>query len=174
MNMITDRYASAVNSHSLTVDPRTTMSDTDVLAAMGWASRQVPMAVALERLFAGDSTAANVIAAILAQQAFEYSFRIETKISRLQCADMAKACLAWHRNGRCRPCGGHGKTLIPGTARLSDHDCRVCGGTGLMPFEANFRQEWQELARWLVSEMARESGKAEPAAMRKLAPRLEL
>ena len=103
MNMITDRYASAVNSHSLTVDPRTTMSDTDVLAAMGWASRQVPMAVALERLFAGDSTAANVIAAILAQQAFEYSFRIETKISRLQCADMAKACLAWHRNGAVDP-----------------------------------------------------------------------
>ena len=43
-----------------------------------------------------------------------------------------------------------------------------------MPFEANFRQEWQELARWLVSEMARESGKAGPAATRKLAPRLEL
>lgn len=65
MNMITDRYASAVNSHSLTVDPRTTMSDTDVLAAMGWASRQVPMAVALERLFAGDSTAANVAGCVV-------------------------------------------------------------------------------------------------------------
>ena len=171
---ITDRYASAVNSHSLTVDPRTTMSDTDVLAAMGWASRQVPMAVALERLFAGDSTAANVIAAILAQQALEYSFRIETKISRLQCADMAKACLAWYRDGTCKPCGGHGYLLAPGAPMLSERACPTCAGMGKIILETQFPEAHRELVRWMAAELARESGKAGPAAMCKLAPRLEL
>lgn len=171
---IADRYASAVNSHSLTVDPRTTMSDTDVLAAMGWASRQVPLAVALERLFAGDSTAANVIVAILAQQAFEHSFKIETKISRLQCADMAKACIAWHRNGTCKPCGGHGFLLAPGAPMLSERVCHACGGTRKIDLETQFPEAHRELVRWMASELERESGKAGPAAMRKLAPRLEL
>lgn len=35
-----------------------------------------------------------------------------------------------HLDPTCKPCSGHGKTLIPGTPSLSAHDCQHCRGTG--------------------------------------------
>lgn len=185
---IQNRYASAVHSSNLAVDEKTYMGDSDVLGAMGIADRVLtqgvtsdgtpvrpsPVAVPLERLFAGDNRAAYEIVRILATMAHEHSFKLKTKISRVQCADMARACLAWHRDGSCPACEGRGYALIPGTKTLSERDCPECRGSRKMPFERQFRPEWRELARWLVSEMARASGHAGPAAMRALAPQLEL
>lgn len=188
MSKIQDRYASAVHSSNLAVDEKTYMGDSDVLGAYGIADRVLttgrtsdgqnvrpcPLAVPLERLFAGDNNAAYDIVRMLAEMAHEHSFKIKVKIKRVQCTDMAKACLAWHRDGTCKPCGGHGKTEIPGTHTLSDHDCPQCRGSGKLPFERQFKPEQRELARWLVAEMARASGYAGPAAMRALASQLEL
>jgi hypothetical protein len=134
MAIIDQRYASAVHSKSLSVDEKTTMSDTDVLGAMGLAARVLedgrtwdgkpvrpaPLAVPLARLFAGDSNAAHEIVRTLATMAFDQSFAYGIKIAKPMCEDMAKSCLAWHRNGICRRCGGHGLSLIPGTKTLSD------------------------------------------------------
>jgi hypothetical protein len=175
-----ERYATAVHARNLAVDSRTTMSNTDVLAGMALASLDYPLGVALERLFAGDNRAAKEIVRILAEMVFAKSKRLRVKIGRTVAHDLACACLAWHRNGRCPDCGGHGKTLIPGTGKdgvggfLSEHDCQTCRGTGSILFENQFRQEHQELARWLVVEMTREAGRAGPAAMAKIAPKLDL
>lgn len=198
MAAIRERYSSAVHSGSLTVDEKTTYSDSDVLGAHGLADKHLtagfvttgpdgqgypvkpaPLAVGLERLFAGDNSATHAIVRALAEMVFEQSWVEKVKLSRVQADDMARACLAWHRGGTCKACGGHGKTLIPGTKTHSDHDCQACydrrlgAATGKIPFERNFRQEWQPLARWLVVEMERESGRAGQAAMRAIAPKLD-
>lgn len=201
---ITERYSRAV--HASTLKPNSHKGDegsattnVDVLGGYGLADKHLssgwrttgrngegynikpaPLAVPLERLLAGDGRAAHEIVRILADMAFEHSWVERVRISHPKCEDMARACLAWYRNGRCNPCGGHGKILIEESKALSNRDCPHCydprsqSSTGKIPFERNFRQEWQSLARWLVSEMARETGKAGPAAMAALAPRLEL
>ena len=171
---IQDRYASAVHSRSLTVDPRTRMSDTDVLGAYGLASREVPLAVALERLFAGDNKAAPQIAEALGGMAHQHSYKLDVRISKIECHDLAKACLAWHRNGTCRECGGHGYQLAPGAPMLSERECPACNGTGRINLEQQFHPELRELVRWMAAELARETGRAGPAAMRRIAPMLEL
>lgn len=187
MATIKERYSTAVHSKALTVDPKTTMSDTDVLSAMGWAGKYLergrnahgepikpaPLAVPLERLFAGDNNAAHEVVRVLGEAVYAESWHIRVKISRGQAADMARACLAWHRDGRCKPCGGLGQVVISGTRTLGD-SCPSCHGAGKIALEANFRQEWRDLARWAVAEMDRAAGRAGPEAMRALAPKMEL
>jgi len=189
---ISDQYARAVNSKNLKSEERTTQSDADVLGAMGLADRTLStgwkttapgegypvrpskLAVPLERLFKGDNGAAHEIVRILSDMVFVKSWDLQVRISRLAAADMACACLAWHRNGTCKPCGGHGLTLIPGVPSLSGHQCPVCRGTGKILLEKQFRPEHHDLVRWLVDEMTREVGRAGNAAMRSLAPTLEM
>lgn len=193
---IQNRYASAVHSKNLAVDGKTTMSDSDTLGAYGIADRVLttgrtsdghhvrpaPLAVALERLFNGDNRAAYQIVRVLSSLAHEHSKDINCKIKPVQCTDLARACLAWHRDGRCPTCEGRGYSLIPGTKTLSERECHeCCPGTvparwrtpGKIPFERQFRPEWRDLARWMVTEMTRASGYAGPAAMRALAPQLK-
>lgn len=180
---ISQRYATATTSSNL--KPRTEQQetgDTDVLGAYAIASKRLtegcdrhgnifkpaPLAVPLERLLTGDGSAATEIVKLLADKAFTQSWAQGVKISRMQCDDMAKACLAWWRDGVCKVCGGHGKTLIPGSKSFSDHDCQACRGTGKIKFEVQFKPEHRELANWLVDQVEREVGRAGPAAMRAL------
>lgn len=184
---IRERYRSAVQSHCLTVDERTVFSDTDVLGAMGLADRNLargyetdargratrtftpaPLAVPLERLFAGDSRAAGVIVEILAGMAAHEARRQSVRITDAQATDISRAVLAWHRSGTCQPCGGRGKPIIKDTPVESARDCDHCAGTGKIPFETNFRHEWKPIARWLRDRVEIESGRAAPAAMRKI------
>lgn len=175
---ILDRYASAVRSSHLTVDERTTYSDTDVLGAMALADRNLtkdshPLAVALERLFTGDNGAAPKIVGVLAGMVRGKAPALKLKITLTQAEDIARACLAWHRDGVCKPCGGHGTLVIPGSTTLGTQTCKPCRGEGRVPFERQFRVEWRDLAAWLVSEMEREQARAGPAAMKMIAPRLD-
>jgi hypothetical protein len=184
---VTDRYASAIRSSCLTVDERTTFSDTDVVGAMGLADRcltegrdsngnpgrHAPLAVALQRLFTGDNGAAMVVVQLLSQKAWERARATRVRLNRIGAADMAKACLAWHRDGVCKPCGGHGTLVIPGSTTLGPVTCKPCKGEGKVPFERQFPVELRDLAGWLVAEMEREQHHAGPAAMRSLAPKLD-
>lgn len=184
---ITDRYATAIRSSCLTVDERTRMSDTDVLGAMGLADRclkegrdsegkpgrYAPLAVALERLFAGDNGACMLIVQLLSEMAWKRARATKVKLNRIGASDMAKACLAWHRDGVCKHCGGHGTLVIPGSTTLGPVACKHCKGAGKVPFERQFPHEQRELAAWMVVEMEREQCHAGPAAMRSLAPKLE-
>ena len=191
---ITDRYATAISSSNLKASKEAhkaeshVSDDIEILGAMGLADRDLtrgfmtdgtpvkpaPLAVALERLFAGDNNAAHDIVRKLASMAYAYSRGIRVKLNRPTAHDMACACLAWHRNGRCRPCGGHGLTLIPGSKTHSSHACQECKGTGMVPFDKQFRPEHREIAHWLVMQMQRELGRAGPQAMRLLSNTMDL
>ena len=37
--------------------------------------------------------------------------------------------MAWWLSQACVPCGGHGKTMIAGTPKLSKHNCPACRGS---------------------------------------------
>lgn len=189
MAKLTERYSAATRSSNLKPKrEQHEVGDLDILGAYGKADkhltdgrdgkgnpvRPAPLAVPLERLLTGDNNSAYEIVRLLAVMVFERSWEVRVKIGHPQCHDMAKACLAWFRNGSCRPCGGHGKTLIPGSPAFSGHDCPACRGTGKIPFESQFRQEHQALARWLVIEMEAEVGRAAPAAMRALSSGMDL
>lgn len=181
---IKDRYASAVNSSNLKSDPRTYMSDTDVLGAMGIADRRLsegvdqfskhPLAVPLERLFAGDNAAAGVIVGILSGIIRSKAKSMRIGMTETQASDMARAVLGWFRKPACPVCHGHGFSLFESAPSLSGQECFPCNGTGKVPLEQLYRLELRELVRWTISKMELESGMAGPAAMKALAPSLEL
>jgi DnaJ-class molecular chaperone len=173
MTKILDRYASAVHSSNLASKPMTVFSDSDVLGAAGLAGKRNGLAMALCRLFSGDNTAAHDLVRTMAEMVCGKSRALGVKLKRPQAVDMARAVLAWKRDGVCRPCGGHGFELIPGTKTVGGTSCRHCRGTGKLLFDRQFTLERLSVARWLLAEIEREQGKAGAAAMAKLAPRLD-
>ena len=174
MSKVLDRYASAVHSSNLKSKEGTVWSDSDVLGAAGLAGKRNALAMALARLFSGDNTAAHELVRTMADLVWWKQHTSGAKLKRTQATDMARAVLSWKRDGVCRPCGGHGFELIPGTRTVGGTACRACRGTGKVLFDKQFPMERLGLARWLLSEIEREQGKAGSAAMAKLAPRLEL
>lgn len=184
MSRIQNRYASAVRSSNLKSRPETVQSDADVLGAYGIADRRLaagtdqlerhPLSVPLERLFTGDRTAARQIVEILAGIVRGRANAMRVDVSATQSADMARAIVAWYRNGACRVCGGHGFKVIPGTKTLGDSRCWPCLGTGKIQLELEFREELRELVRWAMARVEREAGRAGPAALKALAPLMNL
>lgn len=167
-----ERYSEAVNSGNLTVNERTTWSDTDVLGAAGLAGRHNPLGLALTRLFADGKPEPAL--ELLTEMAFKRSRTLRIKITKVAVADLAKAVLGWHRHGTCQPCGGTGFHRVPGTPMLGDQ-CPHCKGTGKAPFDDHFVTDDQViLARWISGEIDRSQAAAGSDAMRALAPRLAL
>lgn len=169
-----DRYASAIFSGNLKSDPLTTRSDSDVLGAAGLAAKEHGLAIALARLFAGDNGAAHELARVMADMAQTKARELRAKIRDHEAREIGAAVLAWHREGKCRQCGGHGFQLIPGTRTVGEQECRRCNGTGRLPFDSEFCATKLPIARWLLAEVEREQGKAGAAAMKKLAPKLHI
>jgi hypothetical protein len=165
------------------------MSGSDVVAAMGIADRELtkgvtsagdpvkpaPLAVALERLLTGgDNRAAHSIVRTLADMAWREARAQKVKLTHADATEMARAVLAWYRHGVCRPCGGHGFELIPGTRTHGDSKCRHCKGSGKRPLLKEFRVPQRPIVAWLEAEISREAGRAGPRAMVHLAGRMEL
>jgi hypothetical protein len=161
-----DRYVSATRSSNLSVDERTTMSDSDMLGAMGLASKRNPLAAALARLYAGHNHAVAGVVTALANELTNH--RPARELTRLQCEDLSRAVLAWHRDGVCKPCGGHGHTAMPGAPVLSGNECRACAGAGRIKFERNFRERQVPVARWLLNRVESEVAGAGTALHSKL------
>lgn len=153
-----DRYVSATRSSNLSVDERTTMSDSDMLGAMGLASKRNPLAAALARLCAGHNHAVAGVVTALADELTNH--RPARELTRLQCEDIARAVLAWHRDGVCKPCGGHGHTAMLGAPVLSGNECQACTGVGRVRFEPNFRERQRPIARWLLNRVESEISRA--------------
>lgn len=175
MSKILDRYASAVHSTNLATKPETMYSDSDVLGAAGLAGKRQALAMALQRLLAGDSQATHDVIRTMTEMVWGKASAMHISLKRTQAKDLSQAVLAWYRDGTCKACGGHGYQLIKGTRTIGGHECPACRGTGKIPFDAQFEgAERLLLARWLQSEVEHQQSKAGPAAMAKLAPRLEL
>lgn len=174
MSSIIDRYSSAVRSRDMSSRPLTTHSDSDVMGAAGLAGKRAPLGMALLRLFVGDNHAAAAIVEILAAKAIGKAYRMGRECGRVEAEDISRAVLAWHREGSCKPCGGHGVKIIPGTTTLGNETCKSCAGTGRLLFDRQFTPARLELARWLSAEIYREQASAGPKALRMLAPRFEI
>lgn len=166
-----ERYSEAVNSSDLTVNERTTWSDTDVLGAAGLAGRHNELGLALTRLFA-DGKPAQALG-IMEELAFKRSRTLRVRITRVGAQDLAMAVLGWYRFGTCQPCGGTGYGVIAGTPVQGD-ECPHCKATGKINFDRQFQPEVRELARWLSAEIDRAQAAAGSDAMEALAPRLNL
>lgn len=170
-----DRYAMAVRTSNLKSESTTTFSSADILGAAGLAAQRHPLAISLLRLFTGDNAAAGVIVDHMTQMTMSKAhFAYSQAIDREAASIVSRLVLDWYRDRRCRPCRGLGHQLIPGTPKLSDQACKVCGGAGLRDFDAMFPPDRLQLAKWLASELEREMGMAGPAAMAALKPKLDL
>lgn len=177
---IIDRYSSAVRSSNLRGRSETDFGAAkpadaiDIIGAAGLAAKKRPLALALMRLFVGDNKAARELVRLLAEMARNRATTYNIALKRTQADDIARAVLAWHRDGVCKACGGHGFLKLEFSPGLSDSPCRECVGVGKVLFESNFTVERRVIARWLLAEVEREQARAGPAAMAKLAPRLDL
>jgi hypothetical protein len=145
-----------------------------VVGAVAFAGLKAPLACALLRLFVGDNKAAKDIVQLLANMAVGKAYRLRREIGRVEAEDMARAVLAWHRDGTCHVCDGIGVMKMEGVPVLSGHKCAACHGTGKRPFEQDFSSKRIELAKWLVAEVQREQAIAGPLAMNYLARHVEL
>lgn len=168
-----DRYSTAVRASNLKSDARTTHAPSDVIAAAGMAGKTEALSMALLRLFVGDNRASVEIVAIMSERAWGKAQAIGVKLKRHQAEDMARMVLAWHRDGVCKACHGHGYELIDGAPSLSGQQCKACRGTGKVLFAPQFRRDHVEVAEWLCAEIERESGRAAPLAMRALADQMD-
>ena len=181
---ITDRYATAVRASNLKpsnesmpagTDPARTAAKVDVIGAFALMGKQHPLAAALVRLLeGGDNTAVRDVVQEMAAVVEGRAYRTGVEITRLQAEDMSRSVLAWYRHGTCKACNGHGFELIDGAPSLSSNTCKACKGTRKVPFARQFAMERQELAVWTLAKVEREIALAGPAAMARLAPRLEL
>lgn len=170
MTKIIDRYASAIHATSLKSEARTTWSDADVIGAAGIASKYQPLGIALTRMLSGGGTGDVIREMTIAVR--EKSFAMKCRVTEPQAQDIATAVLSWFRFGTCQPCGGTGYKIIVGTPSLGD-ECPRCSGTGKIPFESQFRQEWRGLAKWLAGEIERSQAQAGDAAMRAIAGKMD-
>lgn len=173
MSIIIERYSSAVRSSNLLVKEATTYSDSDVLGAAGLAGKRNALAMSLTRLFAGDNHASLDLVRVMSELVWGKAQAKQSKLKRVQADDMARAVLAWHRDGGCKVCGGHGFQLIPGTRTVGENACPKCD-FGKVPFDTQFPDQHVYLARWLLAEVQREQAKAGPAAMSKLSEQMNL
>lgn len=142
------------------------MSDSDMLGAMGFVSKRNPLASALARLYAGHNHAVAGVVTVLADDMCRHPLSREWP--RSKCEDIARAVLAWHRDGVCQACGGHGHTAMPGAPVLSGNECKECSGTGRIKFDSHFRERQRPIARWLLNRVEAEVAGAGAALHSKL------
>lgn len=168
---IIDRYSTAIHTSNLKSDATTTWADIDVIGAAGIAGKYTPLGVGLARMLAGGGR--GEVVAILSNMVFKRRLKHDIKITYVQAEDIAKAVLAWWRDGTCQPCGGRGSTKIKDAPSLGD-ECKHCQGTGKIPFDRQFRSDWLPLARWLSAEIERSQAVAGVLAMKIIAPTLDI
>lgn len=167
---IIERYASAVRSSNLRSRENTTFSDPDVIGAFGLAAKREPLGVSLARLLLGDNKAADDVVRRLAEMTRSKFHHLK----QVQAEDMARAVLAWNRHGVCPECDGHGFHVIPGAPSLSDTECKACRGTGRLLLHKQFRKDHQDAALWMQGQIEAVQSTAGQAAMRAIAPSLDL
>jgi hypothetical protein len=168
-------YAKAVRAKNLRSEPDTDRSPSDLLGAAGLAGKRRPLAMALLRLFSGDNHASREIVELLGQMLVSRAWAIDAiAVSQAEAVTIGAMVLAWHRDGVCKPCGGHGFQLIDGAPSLSGYACVHCHGSRKVPFESQFTAAQASHALWLRERIEREQALAGAAAMQMLAPRLDL
>jgi hypothetical protein len=87
---------------------------------------------------------------------------------------VAAGVLDYNRDSVCAACHGRGRELIPGSPTLSDRECQHCRGTGKKRFEKQFHRDKLRYADWAQQQIDAAAPRAGQAAMKAIAPSLEL
>jgi len=148
---IIDRYASAIRSSNLRSIERTTHSDSDVIGAVGLASKTDYLGALLLRFELGDNKAARECAGVLANRACIQFPKLHPRTA----VDIASALIAFSRSDVCTDCNGLGCEVIPGTPTLSKKECRTCRGTGKKRIDKQFSKEHMPIVDWMYAWVSR-------------------
>jgi hypothetical protein len=151
MSRIAERYSTAIMTSNLKSELRSDYSDSDVVGAYGFASKENPLGVALARLLAGGrpATAIEALAYLAMERARD---REKRPISKEYALLIAQEVIAWYQHSVCTECNGLGSLVIEGTTTLK-YTCVACDGTGRVDLFESIPKKRHELARWLSSQM---------------------
>lgn len=130
------------------------VGDVDIIRACGMAGQKNPLGLSIWRWrYGGDNREMFNVAAGLVERGHE--------------PELVARVLGHLADDVCRPCGGRGYKVVPGTPVLSDVLCVHCQGTGRVPLAGKQEQALVETIVQLEREIA-------AAVMRRLARRMEL
>ena len=124
-----ERLAPAMVSSDLTVT--TSLDNAHFVAALGYASRQYPIASPLVRMYlTGDKTAVHAARACAAQLARTAARRRNITFKAAEVAQVARHALEYAVDKTCPRCHGTKYETTAGTNRLSTTPCAACHGDG--------------------------------------------
>jgi hypothetical protein len=161
---IVERYASAVRSSNLRSIERTTISDSDVIGAVGLASKTDYLGALLLRFELGDNRAARECAGVMAHRAHVHFPKLHPRTA----VDLASALLAFTRSDVCPDCNGLGREVIAGTPTLGTKECKTCGGTGKKRIDRQFAKEHMPVVDWMYHWVSRAKHEAAHIAAEKV------
>lgn len=124
-----NRLSPALVSNDLSIGR--TRGDADYVAALGYASRDYPIASPLIRMYlAQDAAAVNEAKQKAVDMAKRAANRQGIRLSLRELADVGRQALEYAVNKTCPRCHGTKFELIPGTNRQGTTPCVACGGDG--------------------------------------------
>jgi hypothetical protein len=155
-----DRYARAIESSRLVIDPDR-LTDADVLLAAGWATQGDPsrmLALKLYRLQVGRYRDGLASALEEAERMLNGRLQRTGRKSGLPPSARRAIVVATVRHwldAACPYCEGRGHNVIDGTKTLSSENCRACYGAGKTPLLHIVPRAHVEHAQWLEDELNR-------------------
>jgi hypothetical protein len=161
---IVERYASAVRSSNLRSIERTNFSDSDVIGAVGLASKTDYLGALLLRFELGDNKAAKECAGVMAHRATVQFPKLHPRTA----VDIASALLAFTRSDVCPDCNGLGREVIAGTPTLGTHECKTCRGIGKKRIDRQFAKEHMQVVDWMNNWISRAKHEAALASSEKI------
>ncbi len=149
---IVQRYASAVNSKTLTNDEL--HLDCDTLAAVALSSKLGSMLYRLR--YAGDATVLLDMLPLWRGMVLKHAMKHKYE---LHAEDIADTALDYWLNDTCHICSGRGHPIIIKTPTLADALCQSCNGTGkrLLICDGIIKDHVRDGIAWL-NRMAGEAG----------------
>ena len=124
-----NRLSPALVSNDLSIGRA--RGDADYVAALGYASRDYPIASPLIRMYlALDVSAVNEAKQKAVDMAKRAANRQGLRLSLRELADVGRQALEYAVNKTCPRCHGTKFELIPGTNRHGTTPCKACDGDG--------------------------------------------
>lgn len=134
-----DRLSPALVSGDLTMGCG--RRDADFIAALGYASKDYPIASPLIRMYLSrDKASVHEARSRAAEMAKRAARRHGAILSFRETAEIGRAALEYSVNKVCPRCKGTKYELVPGTNRQGTKPCQACGGDGRKPVPRRHRR----------------------------------
>lgn len=161
---IHERYSVARNTSNLAVNPRTSLSASDVLGAAGMAGQEYELALLLWSVLYQGKIQAKV--ALVNHLSRDLRNQMEQKRWTGDPVVITKEVIGWWFNGVCKSCKGRGYEVLKGTPHLSERLCKACHGAKMVALPRG------DTYTWLANRMDTLTAIASGAIMRKLAKQI--